>query len=62
MISLERSQNPTTIVTLGLRDKLNPYIAELTAMAIALRNVATLPVRSGAITNSLKQPLGLAGS
>jgi hypothetical protein len=40
----------TYTATLGLRDRLNPYFAELIAISTALRNLASLPLRGRVIT------------
>jgi hypothetical protein len=39
----------TYTATLGPRDRLNPYFAELIAISTALRNLATLPIRNRVI-------------
>ena len=48
--SLETAPTANYTVTLGPRNKTNLYVAELVAIATALRNLVELPVRNRVIT------------
>jgi ribonuclease HI len=48
--SLETASTANYIVTLGPRNKTNAYVAELVAIATALRNLVELPIRNRVIT------------